>query len=63
VKGANELCYKTLYPKANGWYNGANIPGKRVEPLNWIGGMVVYVDALNKSLENNYQGWHVAKLG
>lgn len=59
---ANDLWYKTLYPKANGWYNGANIPGKRIEPMNWIGGMVAYVEALSKSLENNYQSWHTAKL-
>ncbi|KAH0845740.1 Cyclopentanone 1,2-monooxygenase [Fonsecaea pedrosoi] len=61
-KKANELWYKTLYPKANGWYNGANIPGKRVEPMNWIGGMVPYVAALHNSLENGYQGWRVSKL-
>lgn len=30
--------YITLYPKANGWYNGANIPGKKIEPLNYTGG-------------------------
>jgi len=42
-------------------YSGANIPGKRVEPLNYAGGMVDYVDSLHKSLENNYQGWHVEK--
>ncbi|KAK4936386.1 hypothetical protein LTR10_022712 [Elasticomyces elasticus] len=60
-KRCNELWYKTLYPKANGWYNGANIPGKRVEPMNWIGGMVGYVEALGKSVENNYQSWHVSR--
>ena len=25
----------TLFPKAKSWYQGANIPGKKVEPLNW----------------------------
>jgi len=51
----------TLFPLAKSWYSGANIPGKRVEPLNYAGGMVDYVDSLHKSLENNYQGWHVEK--
>jgi hypothetical protein len=26
---------KTLFPMAKSWYQGANIPGRRVEPLNW----------------------------
>lgn len=26
---------KTLFPLAKSWYQGANIPGRRVEPLNW----------------------------
>lgn len=27
----------TLFPLAKGWYSGGNIPGKRIEPLNWAG--------------------------
>ena len=52
----------TLYPKANGWYNGANIPGKKIEPLNYTGGMVTYLKHLNNSLDNNYHGWNIAKV-
>ncbi|EKD19123.1 uncharacterized protein L3040_007235 [Drepanopeziza brunnea f. sp. 'multigermtubi'] len=32
------MCEKwdaTLFPMAKSWYQGANIPGRRVEPLNW----------------------------
>lgn len=25
----------TLFPQAKSWYQGSNIPGKKVEPLNW----------------------------
>lgn len=25
----------SLFPKAKSWYQGSNIPGKRVEALNW----------------------------
>jgi len=53
----------TLFPLAKSWYSGANIPGKRVEPLNWAGGMVEYVNSLHGSLDNNYCGWHTSKLG
>jgi len=52
----------TLFPLAKSWYSGANIPGKRVEPLNWAGGMVEYVESLHGSLDNGYQGWHTSKL-
>lgn len=30
-----EVWSKTLFPLANSWYQGSNIPGKRIEPLNW----------------------------
>ncbi|CZT09061.1 related to monooxigenase [Rhynchosporium graminicola] len=47
----------TLFPLAKSWYQGANIPGRKVEPLNWAGGMPEYRESLDKSLENNLQGW------
>lgn len=25
----------SLFPRAKSWYQGANIPGRKVEPLNW----------------------------
>lgn len=59
----NEKWNATLFPLAKSWYQGANIPGRKVEPLNWAGGMVEYTDSLHKSLENHYQGWNVYKEG
>lgn len=59
----NEKWNATLFPLAKSWYQGANIPGRKVEPLNWAGGMVEYTDSLRKSLENHYQGWNVYKEG
>jgi len=47
----------TLFPLAKSWYQGANIPGRKVEPLNWAGGMPEYRESLDKSLDNNLQGW------
>ncbi|KPI44383.1 Baeyer-Villiger monooxygenase [Cyphellophora attinorum] len=52
---------KSLFPLAKSWYQGANIPGRKVEPLNWAGGMVAYVETLDKSISNDFQGWHVQK--
>lgn len=59
----NEKWNATLFPLAKSWYQGANIPGRKVEPLNWAGGMVEYTDSLRKSLENHYQGWNVYREG
>lgn len=34
-KRMNEKWDESLFPQAKSWYQGSNIPGKRVEPLNW----------------------------
>ena len=34
-KRMHEKWDATLFPLAKSWYQGANIPGKKVEPLNW----------------------------
>jgi cation diffusion facilitator CzcD-associated flavoprotein CzcO len=55
----NQEWDKKLFKLAKSWYNGSNIPGKRVEPLNYTGGMPNYIKALDNSLENEFQGWQV----
>ena len=50
----------TLFPQAKSWYQGSNIPGKRVEPLNYAGGMPAYLKAMDESLDNNMQAWNTA---
>jgi hypothetical protein len=34
-KRLREKWDETLFPMAKSWYQGANIPGRKVEPLNW----------------------------
>lgn len=34
-KRTKEKWDETLFPKAKSWYQGSNIPGKKVEALNW----------------------------
>lgn len=34
-KKTHEKWDATLFPKAKSWYSGSNIPGRKVEPLNW----------------------------
>ncbi|KAK5112582.1 hypothetical protein LTR62_003896 [Meristemomyces frigidus] len=61
TKRMHEKWDASLFPKAKSWYSGANVPGKRVEPLNWAGGMPDYCAALYGSLDHDYQGWHTDK--
>lgn len=34
TKETQDLWYASLFPQAKSWYQGSNIPGKKVEPLN-----------------------------
>ncbi|KAJ6043155.1 hypothetical protein N7460_004510 [Penicillium canescens] len=45
------------------YYSGANIPGKKQEPLNWFGGFPSYHQALTVCRENDYQGYIMASRG
>ncbi|KAK3691303.1 hypothetical protein LTR37_018709 [Vermiconidia calcicola] len=54
--------YIALYSKANGWYNGANTPGKKIEPYNHTGGMVLYPKHLDASLKNDDQGLECCEI-
>ncbi|OGE50186.1 hypothetical protein PENARI_c018G08314 [Penicillium arizonense] len=42
----------TLYPKTDSWYMGSNIPGKRREPLIYLGGMQRWWQSCTEALEN-----------
>ena len=59
TKETHKYWEDSLFPMAKSWYNGANIPGKKVEPLNYIGGMPKYIQELAASLENDLQSWKV----
>lgn len=55
AKHASEECYKTLLPlNETTWYMGGNIPGKRREALNYVGGLPRYSEALRSCVES---GW------
>ncbi|KAB8291076.1 hypothetical protein EYC80_009764 [Monilinia laxa] len=55
----SEVWNASLFPLAKSWYQGANIPGRKVEPFSWAGGMLEYRATLARSNENGYQGWIV----
>lgn len=51
-----------LWSKAKSWYNGSNIPGKRVETMNFTGGVPLYIQMCNESAEKGYEGFVFSKL-
>ncbi|MEQ1547695.1 MAG: NAD(P)/FAD-dependent oxidoreductase [Chakrabartia sp.] len=57
VAHVNEVADTTLYPLANSWYMGANVPGKPRVFLPYVGGFNVYVDACNDVVAKGYEGF------
>jgi cyclohexanone monooxygenase len=49
----------TLFPRADSWYMGANIPGKPREMLNWPGGLQLYLAACRESAASGYRGFEL----
>jgi cation diffusion facilitator CzcD-associated flavoprotein CzcO len=52
-----ELADATLFPRADSWYLGANIPGKPREMLSFTGGLPAYIAKCRESAERGYEGF------
>jgi cyclohexanone monooxygenase len=61
VAHVNEVAHKTLYPQANSWYMGANIPGKPRVFLPYIGGIPAYRAICNEVAANGYRGFALTR--
>lgn len=46
----------TLFPRADSWYMGANIPGKPRQLLNFPG-VPIYMDQCNAAAAKDYEGF------
>jgi cyclohexanone monooxygenase len=57
VAHVNEVANTTLYPQANSWYMGANIPGKPQIFMPYIGGVGVYRQICNDVAAKGYEGF------
>jgi cyclohexanone monooxygenase len=60
VAHVNEVAYTTLYPQANSWYMGANIPGKPRIFMPYIGGVGPYRQICNEVAAKGYEGFTMA---
>ncbi len=55
-----EIAGDSLFPMAKSWYMGANIPGKARECLMYAGGLPAYLEALEASASNGYEGYRLS---
>jgi cyclohexanone monooxygenase len=60
VAHVNEVAHTTLYPQANSWYMGANIPGKPRIFMPYIGGVGVYRRICDGVAASGYEGFAMA---
>jgi cyclohexanone monooxygenase len=61
VAHVNDVAYTTLYPQANSWYMGANIPGKPRIFMPYIGGVGPYRQICNDVAAAGYEGFAMAE--
>ena len=59
VDHVNDVANFTLFPKANSWYIGANIPGKPRVFMPYIGGVNLYAQKCNEVVANGYEGFEL----
>lgn len=57
VDHVNEVASLTLYPVANSWYMGANIPGKPRVFMPYAGGVGVYRQKIDEVAGAGYEGF------
>jgi cyclohexanone monooxygenase len=58
VDHVQEVANKTLFPLANSWYMGANIPGKPRLFMPYIAGVGSYRRTCEEIVTNDYHGFH-----
>jgi cyclohexanone monooxygenase len=63
VAHVNDVAQLTLYPQANSWYMGANIPGKPRIFMPYIGGVGVYRRICNEVAAKRYEGFVMSAAG
>jgi len=61
VDHVNEVAHATLYPQANSWYMGANIPGKPRVFMPYIGGVGAYRQKCDAVAAAGYDGFTLTR--
>jgi hypothetical protein len=58
VAHVNEVANFTLFPQANSWYMGRNIPGKPHVFMPYIGGLNLYIPKMRRSRQQQLRRLH-----
>jgi len=61
VQHVNDVADSTLYPLANSWYVGANIPGKPRVFMPYVGGFASYKSRCDAIAANDYEGFVIRR--
>jgi cyclohexanone monooxygenase len=61
VDHVQEVAYKTLFPQANSWYMGTNIPGKPRIFMPYIAGVGRYRRICEELVSDGYKGFQFEK--
>ena len=59
IDHVNEIASMTLFPQANSWYLGANIPGKKRVFMPYVGGNVEYRRRCDEVAAKGYTGFEL----
>ena len=60
VEHNDQVADSTLYPLANSWYMGANIPGKPRIFMPYVGGVEAYTNKCRDVVAKGYEGFRLA---
>ena len=63
VEHVNEVAHRTLFPIANSWYMGANVPGKPRVFMPYVGGVGPYRKICDAVAADGYRGFEIFELG
>jgi cation diffusion facilitator CzcD-associated flavoprotein CzcO len=61
VHTVEEMAGASLFPKARSWYMGANIPGKPISPMLYLGGAPAYRKICDDVVQGGYQGFDLSR--
>lgn len=61
VDHVNTVAGYTLYPQANSWYMGANVPGKTRVFMPYAGGVGAYREKCDEVAASGYEGFELAR--
>ncbi len=56
-----DMANLTLYPQADSWYLGANIPGKPRVFMPYVGGNAIYQTEIDKVADQGYAGFELSR--